>query len=89
MPVVSSSYWNNVHGISAEQVSEDKEGLQTMRNIGHNMAWMLKCIEKAKMTESSFPGSRAENGRTSSVNQKQKPDKRVIRLFISYSSRKL
>lgn len=38
MPVVSSSYWNNVHGISAEQVSEDTEGLQTMRNIGHNMA---------------------------------------------------
>ena len=60
MPVVSSSYWNNVHGISAEQVSEDKEGLQTMRNIGHNMAWMLKCIEKAKNDGIELP--RVESG---------------------------
>lgn len=60
MPVVSSSYWNNVHGISAEQVSEDKEGLQTMRNIGHNMAWMLKCIEKAKNNGIELP--RVESG---------------------------
>ena len=60
LPVVSSSYWNNVHGISAEQVSEDKEGLQTMRNIGHNMAWMLKCIEKAKNDGIELP--RVESG---------------------------
>lgn len=60
MPVVSSSYWNNVHGISAEQVSEDKEGLQTMRNISHNMAWMLKCIEKAKNNGIELP--RVESG---------------------------
>lgn len=60
MPVVSSSYWNNVHGISAEQVSEDTEGLQTMRNIGHNMAWMLKCIEKAKNNGIELP--RVESG---------------------------
>lgn len=60
MPVVSSSYWNNVHGISAEQVSEDTEGLQTMRNIGHNMAWMLKCIEKAKNNGIELP--RGESG---------------------------
>ena len=60
MPVVSSSYWNNVHGISDEQVSEDKEGLQTMRNIGHNMAWMLKCIEKAKNNGIELP--RVESG---------------------------
>lgn len=60
MPVVSSSYWNNVHGISAEQVSEDTEGLQTMRNIGHNMAWMLKCIEKAKNDGIELP--RGESG---------------------------
>ena len=60
MPVVSSSYWNNVHGISAEQVSEDKEGLQTMRNIGRNIAWMLKCIEKAKNNGIELP--RVESG---------------------------
>lgn len=45
MPVVSSTYWNNVHGHTAEDVSKDLEGLQTMRNIGRNMAWLLKCIK--------------------------------------------
>ena len=42
MPVVGSSYWNMVHGSKPEDVLEDKEGIQTMRNLGHNMAWMLK-----------------------------------------------
>ena len=45
MPVVSSTYWNMVHGFTPDDVRQDKEGLQTMRNIGHNMAWMLKCFE--------------------------------------------
>lgn len=48
MPVVSSSYWNMVHGRTPDDVRKDKEGLQTMRNIGHNMAWLLKCIELGK-----------------------------------------
>ena len=48
MPVVSSSYWNMVHGNTPEQVMEDKEGLQIMRHLGLNMAWMLKCIEAGK-----------------------------------------
>lgn len=48
MPVVSSTYWNVVHGNTPEQVKEDLEGLQTMRNLGKNMAWMLKCIEAGK-----------------------------------------
>ena len=48
MPVVSSSYWNMVHGFTPDDVRQDKEGLQTMRNIGHNMAWLLKCIEQGK-----------------------------------------
>lgn len=48
MPIVSSSYWNMVHGASAEQVAEDKEGLQVMRNLGRNMAWLLSCIEAGK-----------------------------------------
>ena len=48
MPVVSSSYWNMVHGNSPEDVKQDKEGLQTMRNIAHNMVWLLKCIELGK-----------------------------------------
>lgn len=48
MPVVSSSYWNVVHGSCAEDVLKDLEGLQTMRNIAHNMAWLLRSIEAGK-----------------------------------------
>lgn len=48
MPVVSSTYWNMVHGFTPSDVEKDLEGLQTMRNIGHNMAWLLKCIEAGK-----------------------------------------
>ncbi len=48
MPVVSSTYWNMVHGNTAEEVLQDAEGLQTMRNLGRNMAWLLKCIEAGK-----------------------------------------
>lgn len=48
MPVVSSSYWNEVHGSTAEDVLEDKEGVQTMHNLGKNMAYLLKVISQAK-----------------------------------------
>ncbi len=50
MPVVSSRYWNMVHGANnkGEDVLQDAEGLQTMRYLGRNMAWMLKCIEAGK-----------------------------------------
>ena len=48
MPVVSSSYWNSVHGNSPEEVRRDEEGLQVMRNLGSNMAWLLKCIEAGR-----------------------------------------
>ncbi len=48
MPIVSSTYWNMVHGNTPEEVLQDKEGLQTMRNIARNMAWMLKNIEAGK-----------------------------------------
>lgn len=48
MPVVSSTYWNMVHGFTPADVEKDHEGLQTMRNIAHNMAWLLKCIEAGK-----------------------------------------
>lgn len=44
MPVVSSTYWNMVFGPAPELVEQDREGLQTMRNLGRNMAWLLKCI---------------------------------------------
>jgi len=48
MPIVSSTYWNNIHGNTREEVNKDLEGMQTMYNLGKNMAWMLKCIEAGK-----------------------------------------
>lgn len=49
MPIVSSQYWNMVHGNTPEEVVKDAEGMQTMRTLGNNMAWLLKCIEAGKM----------------------------------------
>ena len=48
MPVVSSNYWNMVHGARPEDVLRDEEGLQIMRNLGRNMTWLLKCIEAGR-----------------------------------------
>ena len=48
MPLVSSQYWNSVHGNNAEEVVQDKEGLQIMRTLGNNMAWLIKCIAAGK-----------------------------------------
>lgn len=48
MPVVSSTYWNNAFGANAADARLDEEGMCTMRNIGKNMAWMLRCIDIAK-----------------------------------------
>ena len=48
MPVVSSQYWNQIHGGSAEEAEKDEEGLQTMRTLARNMAYMLKCFEAGK-----------------------------------------
>lgn len=48
MPIVSSTYWNMVHGNSPEDVMQDEEGLQIMRCLGTNMAWILKSIEAGK-----------------------------------------
>ena len=57
MPIVSSQYWNQVHGSAPEQVLKDEEGLQTMRALGNNMAWLLKCIEAGRLAGVSFPES--------------------------------
>ena len=46
--MISSQYWNQVHGNTPEEVVQDVEGMQTMRTLGHNMAWILKCIEAGK-----------------------------------------
>lgn len=51
MPVVSSTYWNEVHGAVGEDVEKDPEGLQTMRNLGRNMAFLIKAINAQKEVE--------------------------------------
>lgn len=48
MPIVSSTYWNEVHGFTKEDVEKDLEGLQTMRNLGKNMAFLIKTINLGK-----------------------------------------
>lgn len=55
MPVVSSTYWNMVHGACAEDVLKDEEGLQTMRNVAANMSWMLRCIAAGKESGINAP----------------------------------
>ena len=55
MPIVPSRYWNMVHGSCPEDVMQDKEGLQTMRNLGRNMAWLIKCINAGKENGISVP----------------------------------
>lgn len=54
MPIVSSTYWNEVHGFTAEDVEADLEGLQTMRNLGKNMVFLIKAIAMAK-SEQGMP----------------------------------
>ena len=48
MPVASSTYWNQVHGFTAEDAKKDLEGLQTMRNLARNMSFMIKAFADAK-----------------------------------------
>ena len=55
MPVVSSQYWNMVHGNTPEEVKQDQEGLQIMRVLGRNMAWLLKSIEAGKLAGVPLP----------------------------------
>ncbi|MDR1691013.1 MAG: flavodoxin family protein, partial [Candidatus Methanoplasma sp.] len=55
MPVASSQYWNQVHGMTPDDVRRDKEGLQTMRTLAQNMAWLMKCIEAGKNNGINIP----------------------------------
>ena len=48
MPVASATYWNQVHGFTAEDVKKDLEGLQTMRNLARNMVFLIRAIGDAK-----------------------------------------
>ena len=55
MPIVTSQYWNQVHGTNPDEVRKDEEGMQTMRTLGNNMAWLLKCIDAAKKNGVEYP----------------------------------
>ena len=55
MPIVTSQYWNQVHGTNPDEVRKDEEGMQTMRTLGNNMAWLLKCIDVAKKNGVEYP----------------------------------
>ena len=55
MPLVSSCYWNMVHGSNPEDVLKDEEGMQTMRTLAKNMAWILKSIEAGKASGIKHP----------------------------------
>ena len=59
MPIVSSRYWNMVHGNSAEEAARDEEGLWTMRQLGRNMAWLLRCIEAGRAAGVGLPATEA------------------------------
>jgi multimeric flavodoxin WrbA len=66
MPIISSQYWNMVHGAAPEEVSQDEEGLQIMRTLGRNMAWFLKCKEAGVKAGVPFP-LREESKRTNFI----------------------
>ena len=59
MPLVSSQYWNMVHGNTPEEVRQDLEELQIMRTLGRNMAWLLRCIEAGKAAGVNPPAPEA------------------------------
>jgi hypothetical protein len=55
MFTVGSQYWNQIHGNSVEEVEQDLEGLQTLRTLGHNMAYLLKCLAAGKKDGVALP----------------------------------
>lgn len=59
MPIVSSRYWNMVHGCTPEEVEQDQEGLWTMRQLGRNMAWLLKSLEAGREAGIDLPDREA------------------------------
>lgn len=61
MPIISSKYWNMVHGTTPDEVKKDLEGMQVMRMLGRNMAWFLKCKEAGIKAGVALPETEADN----------------------------
>lgn len=57
MPIVNGQYWSMVHGNTPDEIKEDFEGMQVMRTIGRNMAWLLKCINAGENAGVEKPGA--------------------------------
>ncbi|MGN0240636.1 MAG: flavodoxin family protein [Candidatus Weimeria sp.] len=55
MPIAGSTYWNNVHGLYADEAPKDEEGMQTMRNLARNMVWMMRCFEAGQKAGVAYP----------------------------------
>lgn len=55
MPIVSSRYWDGVHGMNPDEVRQDAEGVQTMRFLARNMAWLMKCLAAGKKEGIALP----------------------------------
>ena len=55
MPIVSGRYWNMIHGNTPEQVKQDLEGMENLRFLGQNMAWLLRCIEAGRAAGVTMP----------------------------------
>lgn len=67
MPLVSSQYWNMVHGYTPEDAKQDLEGMQTMRRLGRNMAWLLKCIAAGNDAGITLPQSKEKRVMTNFI----------------------
>lgn len=67
MPLAPSQYWNMVHGNTPEEVAQDSEGLQIMRTLGRNVAWMLGCIDAGKRAGIAFPEQEKPRARTNFI----------------------
>ena len=67
MPVLGSTYWPMLHGVNAADAEQDLEGLQVMRNLGHNMAWMLGLIALGKENGLPFPAPETPRARTNFI----------------------
>lgn len=61
MPVAGSTYWNIGHGCVGQEMEQDGEGLQTMRNLARNLAWMMKCFEAGKEKGVALPEAERTN----------------------------
>ncbi len=60
MPIATSTYWNNVHGLTAEDAPKDEEGMQVMRNLAKNMIWLMQTSKAAQEAGIAFPETESE-----------------------------